>query len=338
MPSVNRVRWAKFRVTVLSVAACAILLTLVFLLTGGTLLEQKANIFLYVPDATGLDKDSPVRVDGIDVGKVKTVELTRQNDPNREVRVTMEVERERLNSITADSFAEISSDSLIGDKYVDITSQKSTAPIAPNGEIHLKPPSTVMKSVDLPQFEAQLRTISALITDIEEGRGQVGQFVAGNEVYSDINKSIGKIASAFHTAVTSTEAVDALYTDKLYKQVMTPLQNLDQSLARMQSGQGTAGQLIADSAQYDSAVKQVRDMATNLASIRSGVWLQSDEAYKSWNQTVVSFIQQVDRMNADPLLNSTALYENLVGSTGEVRDTLKDLRENPRKYLRLKVF
>jgi len=43
-------------------------------------------------------------------------------------------------------------------------------------------------------------------------------------------------------------------------------------------------------------------------------------------------------MNADPLLNSTALYESLVGSTGEARETIKDFRENPRKYLRLKVF
>ena len=172
------------------------------------MLQPKATIYLYVPDATGLDKNSPVRVDGIDVGKVSKVELTRQKDPNRVVRISVIVERNRLNSITADSFAEISSDSLIGDKYVDITSQTSAAPIRPGGEIRLKPPSTIMKSLDLPQFEAQLKTIDALLSDIEAGRGEVGQFVLGTDVYTALRNSIGKIESAFHKAVSSSEAVN----------------------------------------------------------------------------------------------------------------------------------
>lgn len=335
---VNRVKWAKFRVTTLAVVACAILFTLFYLLTGGTLLEQKATIYLYAPDATGLNKDSPVRVDGIDVGKVQKVELTNLTDPNRIIRVTMRVERDRLNSITADSYAELSSDSIIGDKYVDITSQTSTQGIKPNGEIKMKPPSNVMKSVDLPQFQAQLEQIEALITDIEAGRGQVGQFVNGTEVYTDVKNSLVKIEKAFHDAVSSTQAVDALYTDKLYLQVMTPLQSLDQSLARIQSGQGTAGLLLRDSAQYDSAVKRIEDLRSTIAGFHSSPWLQSDEAYQSWNQAVVSLIRQVDQFRSDPMLNSTDFYETLVGSTGEFRDGLKDFRENPRKYLRLKVF
>src|SRR5579863_8998398 len=109
MPSASRVRWAKFRVSVVCIVGLLILVTLVYLLTGGTLLEPKAKVFLYIPDASGLDKDSPVRVDGIDVGKVARVELSGQNDPNRVVRVVMILEKERLSSMTDDSFAEISS-------------------------------------------------------------------------------------------------------------------------------------------------------------------------------------------------------------------------------------
>ena len=119
---------------------------------------------------------------------------------------------------------------------------------------------------------------------------------------------------------------------------MTPMQSMEQSLARLQSGQGTGGQLLRDSAQYDSFLKTVQDLRTSIAQMQSSVWLQSNDAYKSWNQTVVSYIRQVDQIRADPLLNSTAMYETLVGSTAEARDTLKDFRENPRKYLRLKLF
>src|SRR5580692_607391 len=99
MPSARRVRWAKFRVICVCSAGLAILLTLIFLLTGGTLLERKVTLYLYVSDATGLSSESPVRVDGIDAGVVRLVELTGSNDPKRIVRVTMAVERNKLDSI-----------------------------------------------------------------------------------------------------------------------------------------------------------------------------------------------------------------------------------------------
>jgi phospholipid/cholesterol/gamma-HCH transport system substrate-binding protein len=338
MPSASRVRWAKFRVSVVSAVGLMILFTLFYLLTGGTLLEPKATIYLYVPDATGLDKNSPVRVDGIEVGKVSNVEFSGQTDPTRVVRISMAVEKDRLNSITDDSIAEISSESLIGDKYVDITSQKSIVPVRPNGEIHAKPPSELMKSLDLPQFQAQLRTIDALLTDIEGGKSTVGQFVLGNQIYNDLKASIGKIESAFHAAVTSSTAVETLYKDTLYNQITGPMANLDQALARLQSGQGTGGQMLHDTAQYESAMKTIQDLRASIADVQKGIWLQSDEAYQDWNRMLVSWIQQVDKLNADPMLNSTALYESLLGSAAQTRDSVKDFRENPRKYLRLKVW
>jgi phospholipid/cholesterol/gamma-HCH transport system substrate-binding protein len=135
MPSAARVSWAKFRVFIVSLAALVILSTLAALLTGGRLLQPKATLYLYVPDVTGLGQDSPVRVDGIDVGKVERVQLSGSNDPNRVVKITMTVERARLATIPADSYAELSTDSLIGDRYVDVTSGRATRSIAPGAEI-----------------------------------------------------------------------------------------------------------------------------------------------------------------------------------------------------------
>lgn len=332
MPSASRVRWAKFRVASVCVLAVLILATLSYLLTGGTLLEAKATIYLYVPDATGLAKDSPVRVDGIDVGKVSKVELSGQNDPNRIVRVTMTIERDRLNSMTADSFAEISSDSLIGDKFVDVTSQKSTEHIPPNGELHLKPPSDIMKNMDLPQFEAQLRSIDALLTDIEAGQSPVGQLVMGSGMYSGLLASVGRIQKAFHAAISTTTAVgDALSTDRIYNQVAGPMAAMDQSLAGMQAQ-------LRDSTQYAAALKQLEDLRGSIAEVRASPMMQSDQMYRDLDRMLVGFIQQVNQMDADPMLNSTAMYESLAGMAKETGDTMKVFREDPRKFLRLKVF
>src|SRR5207248_3001918 len=110
MPSARRVTWAKFRVSAVCLVAVVILSTLVYLLSGGTLLEPKANLYIYIPDATGLAKGSPARVDGIGVGKVSSVDLTELKQPNRIVKVTIRVERNRLASIPEDSYVQLSSD------------------------------------------------------------------------------------------------------------------------------------------------------------------------------------------------------------------------------------
>src|ERR1035438_7227902 len=121
MPSPQQVNWAKFRSSAVILAALLILGTLAFLLTGGTLLEPKVQIYLYLADATGVSPGSPVRVDGIGVGKVTLVELSGSNEPLRVVKVTMTVGRDRLRSISQDSTAQTTSDTIIGDKFVDVT-------------------------------------------------------------------------------------------------------------------------------------------------------------------------------------------------------------------------
>jgi hypothetical protein len=96
--------------------------------------------------------------------------------------------------------------------------------------------------------------------------------------------------------------------------------------------------MLHDTAQYDSARKEVNDLRQSVAQIRSGAWVDSDQMYRDWNHSLVSFIQQVDRFSADPLLNSTAAYESLAGMAREAAITVKDIRQDPRKYLRLKMF
>ncbi|MBZ5626996.1 MAG: MlaD family protein [Acidobacteriia bacterium] len=339
MPSARRVNWAKFRVTVVCLVALLILFTLVYLLTGGTLFQQKATVYMYIPDATGLAQDSPVRVDGIGVGKVKSVSLTGSREPNRVVKVTISVQRDRLASIPDDSFAQLGTDSLIGDKYVDITSGRNPNHIAPNGEITYKAQTDLMKSLDLSQFQQQLRIVDATLTEIEQGRSRVGQFVLGEEMYTSLLKYFSELQSGIRAAADVNSSLGrALYSDELYRQISDPIAEFDRSLARIQSGQGTAGSLFRDTAQYAQLRAGAHDLLSSLASLRSQEFMRSDRLYVDWNRAAISLIDSVDQMNASPLLNTSAAYDNLNGFAREWRDTVRDFREHPAKFLRLKVF
>jgi phospholipid/cholesterol/gamma-HCH transport system substrate-binding protein len=339
MPSARQIRWAKFRVLTVCVAAVVILSILAYLLTGGSLLTQRATMYLYIPDATGLGPGAPVRVDGIGVGKVRSVSLSGSSQPDRIVKVTMTVERDRLASIPDDSTAQLASETMIGDKFVDISSGASRHFASAGGEVVFKGSPDLLKTLDLSQFEQQLKVVSALLDDIEEGRSDLGQFVMGEQMYSDLRKRFAQIQSGVRAAASTTGQVGReLHTDLLYRQISQPLVDLDRSLARLQSGQGSAGQFLRDSAQYQKLRSDIEDLRRSIADLRTAPFMRSDDLYTDWNRRVQALIDGVDAFNRGPGMTTTQAYDNLNGFARQLQDGLRDFRQNPRKFMRLKVF
>jgi phospholipid/cholesterol/gamma-HCH transport system substrate-binding protein len=339
MPSAQQVNWAKFRASAVILAGLLILGTLAFLLTGGTFLEPKTQIYLFLPDATGVAPGSPVRVDGIGVGKVILVELSGSNEANRVVKVTMSIGRDRLASITGDSTAETATDTIIGDKFIDVTSGTGASHLMPGGELQFKGSGDLMQRVDIAQFQKQMHLIEVLLDDIEQGRSPLGEFIMGETIYNDLRKRITELQRGIHVAGETTTAVgQALYTDTLYRQITEPLRQLDESLARLQSGQGTGGALLRDTQQYEQALAQVADLRRSIESLHGAEMMTSDRAYRDWTRQAAAIVRQVDEFNAGPMLTTSAVYDNLQGMAKEFQATTREFRENPQKFLRIKLF
>ena len=339
MPSAERVQWAKLRTGATALAALLILSTLIFLLTGGTVLEPKSNIYLFMPDAMGLVPDAPVRVDGIPVGKVETVSFSGSNIPDRVVRVTMRVERDHLAGIPDDSTAEASSDTMLGDKFVDITSGKSAARIKPGAELIYKASPDLMKRLDVAQFQERIRTMDALLTELEQGRTPLGKFVQGDAMYRTILKRVQDAQQGLRAAAdTKSDIGNALYTDEVHRRADALLRALDESIAKIQSGQGGLGQFLRDDAQHAQWRNSVQELQKSLHEMRADSFFASDQQYADWSRAIQSLIRMVDEFAANPLLATSATYDNLNGMAKELQSTVKEFRENPRKFLRLKVF
>jgi phospholipid/cholesterol/gamma-HCH transport system substrate-binding protein len=335
MPSQQRVKWARFRVSAVSLVAMLILFTLFYLLTGGSLLSQRVPLYLYLSDGSGLERDAPVRVDGVDVGKVSAVRLSGSRDARRTVQVVMEVDRYRLAGIPTNSEAEISADTIIGDAFVDVTSRSAPASLLPGGEIRLKKPAESMKAIDILDLERQLRTFDALLQDLETGRGPVGDFVQGRKMYDDLVKRSAEIERALRAAVSATSAVGkALYSDEMYRRLSDSAARLDGALAAWQSGEGGAGRLLRDPAQYEKLRATLGDVRRSVAALHAGPMIQSADAYAGWNRGLAALTRQVDDINSTPAFTTSAPYESLSGAAREVRDWVRDFRTHPGKFLR----
>ena len=74
----------------------------------------------------------------------------------------------------------------------------------------------------------------------------------------------------------------------------------------------------------------------------AGKLLKDEELYKRMNQLVANLSGSIDKLNAGQgtlgqLLVNAQLYESLNGATRETQQLMKDIRSNPKKFLRIKL-
>jgi phospholipid/cholesterol/gamma-HCH transport system substrate-binding protein len=344
MPHPHRLRWAKIRIVVVAVSALSVLSVLTYLLSGGTWLKAKVSVTTYIPDSTGLEPDADVLLNGVKVGLVASVRLTPSRDANRVVEVRMKIEKAFLPYIPDDSLTTIDSANLLGDKYININMGRSPRHVVADGELRFPPPSNMMQNIDLRQFDAQLRTIDQIIQDIQAGKGPLGQFVMSEDLYRQFLDGVAKVEKELRAATGSQSQLgQALYSAAMYDDLSESLRQLDDRLAQMQ-----ATPLLRDAAQYDRMRGQFAQVRQTLADLNAGKGsgghlIASDAEYVEWNRRVAAWIENVDALNSSEsgmgkMLWNAETYKSLNGQLRELQSTVKEFREDPRKFLHIKLF
>jgi phospholipid/cholesterol/gamma-HCH transport system substrate-binding protein len=340
------------RVAIVILAAICISGTLIFLLSGGgpDSFSRKAVISTYMPDATGLARNSEVRRNGIRIGHVTRLDISNSLDPQRAVRVDMKIIARYLKTIPLDSLTSIGADTLVGYKFVDIAAGKSPIPLSDNGVLPSEPLQQADNRADLiRRLQTELRQADELLIQISSGNTKIGQFVMGDKEYNDFLKQV----RAFENATRSFTSADsvagaALFTNGMYQQFRAPLLRVDATLAAVQRGEGAAGKLFASDDQYNQLLKSLQSFRAVLADANAGKGkfgplLQNDAAYNK----VRAMLSSTDAMlrslqagegNVGQLLKNPQLYESLNGSLRSMQALLEDLRTNPKKYLRYQVY
>ncbi len=354
MPARARVRWAQLRVGVMAIAAMIVLAILVWLLTSQKpFWEKTVPIYTYMNDAAGLATGAPVRLNGILIGSVARIELTKLQDPNKFVRIEMQVDSNYLKDIPVDSVAGMTSENVLGTKFINISRGQSQTTVQPGGVLPSEP-SAELEDLMRRGFgvfdstQAILNRIEKLIAQIEAGKGNVGKFIADEEFYNRLTATVREFQK-IATAISSGKGTvgKLLYDDSLYNDVRRSVGRLDSIMASLQAGEGTAGKLLRDPSLYDDARHNVRELRQILEGVRSGKGtagklVTDDQLYNRVLAVADSLDKTLNRINTGEgtlgqLLVNRSLYESLNGLSSEMRALVKDIRANPSKFLRVKL-
>jgi len=152
---------------------------------------------------------------------------------------------------------------------------------------------------------SQLESISS---DIKAGRGSAGKFVNDDQLYTETRNAVAELRQ-------SAEKISAIADDV---KLLT---------ADLRDGKGSAGKLLKDDKFYDdaqAAIAKFNSMSTHLDAI-----LADAQAGKG---TVGKLITDETLYNS---VNQTA--NNVNTFTSEGTKLLYDFRQNPKKFLRIKL-
>ncbi len=355
MPSKNKVSLAQLRVGILGIVALACIALIVFLLTGNMQWFQTvAPLHVYTSDAAGLTPGAPVRINGIQAGKVDNVGLSGETNPQRVIKVDFTVNGDMLKQIPVDSVASISSDNLLGStKFLQITKGTNPATVQPGATLKAENTQQFDQLVAqgftvLDSAQAVLGKITTIVGEVEAGNGTIGKLLVDQSLYNSLAATVNQVQLLATTLNTKTGTIGHLINDNaLYDQIQTLVNRIDQVTAGLQQGQGTAGLFLKDPKVYNGLDKSITQLNTMLANLNAGKGtagqlLVSNKIGNDVSRTLGKVDLTLDKVNSGrgtigQLLVNPALYDSMNGTTRELHEVLRDFRANPKKFLSIKL-
>jgi len=357
MAVANKVGWAQLRVGLMALVALVILAFLIFLLTGAdNPFEAKTFLYTYMSDSAALAEGSAVRLNGILIGKVKSVELSGDKNNQRAIRMKLQVDKRYLPLVPEDSIIAFSAENVLGAKFLNIKRGVSPTPIQAGGELRARDEKDFLEIVQsamplLESLQSILRRIDKVVAQVESGQGSIGKLLYDPSIVNRVDSMLSDVQKVTRALSEGRgTAGRLLYDESLYDDLHRTLMRVDSLAEGMQKGEGTAGKLLKDPALYDDLRKSTTELQVMISELNAGKGtagklLKDDVLHNRLLATLDNLNGTVDRINAGQgtigqLMVNPALYENLTATAAEVQAMMKDFRANPKKFLtiQLKLF
>jgi phospholipid/cholesterol/gamma-HCH transport system substrate-binding protein len=320
----------------------------IFYVTGAGVLGPKYRLRTYMADVSGLANGAPVRVDGVEVGNVEKITLVPRNPgqtpaKNRNIEVDMRLNRRFQPDVLTDSAASLVTEGLLGNKYVNISRGFTGSPLTDGQEVPASETREMLNSL-----QALSDSMQEILNDIKEGRGTIGKLLLDPSAYDHLNKVLGRADSMIANVQAGHGTLGKLVaSDELYNKVDKSLDNVNGLVTDVRSGKGTLAKLLNDPTLYDEAKQALNNSNALLGDVRAGKGsfgkLMNDDAlYNNLRDTSNNLAQATNKLNdntttAGKLFSDPKLYDNLAGLTGDLRLLIGEFRQNPGKFLRIKV-
>lgn len=356
MPSQKQLKWSQLKVGVTVIVASVTLGVLLFLMSGSQgFFTPRITVRSYFDNAEGLRVGAPVRLSGVDVGNVTKMAIV--NVPEKRltpVEVTMKVSTKYRESMRRDSVTSLETAGVLGETYLDIDSSQAVGTPLQDGDtlptqVHPDFNQVVRASQStLQNMDALLKRADRILAFAESGKGSLGKLIYDPTLYNrfsltvaDFQKIVTQVGNGEGSLGRLISRTDA------YDKFLSTLDKMNSVIDDMQQGKGTAGKFLKDPSLYNNANDTIANLRKVTEDINAGKGTlgkltKDEELAKKLDTTITKLSQLTTELEAGQgtagkLFKDETLYNNANEMLTETRNLVKSIRENPKKYLSIKL-
>ena len=358
MPSRKEIQWSQLKVGALVLAAVAILIGLIFLMSGssGGVFAHKMVLRSYFENASGLKKGAPVTLEGVTIGNVTKIQIVPARNPTP-VEVTLQVNHGAEYALHVDSTTSIAQAGVLGDSYVDISSSHASGPEpANNAELVARSVPSIQQVVDTSQDALKKATsvmtkLDIMMDTLNSKRGTAGELLNDPQLYTRVTHLIANLENITQGVSQGKGSLGKLITDEtLYNKLNATVDRLNMISESLAAGHGSAGKLLHDETLYNNLNSAVANTDKLLDGINHGKGalgkVSSDPEFaRKLDDTVTNLDSLLKSINEGKgtlgqLMVNRSLYDHADQTMDQAQELVKGFRQNPKKYLtiQMKVF
>lgn len=286
---------------------------------------------VFFDSVSGLVKDSPVQIAGIEVGRVNDIKLKEGR-----AQVTMTISKGV--PVYEDAQAVIKSQGVLGDKFIEISPGKASAQVLKEGGLISGSRSTVELDDLLAKASPAMDNISKIAKNLgdvlgtEEGKNNL------KDTFFNIKKTTEDIRS-ITTGLSQGEGTmgKLIRDDALYLDMRNTVAGLKETVTQIQGGQGSIGKFLKDEDFYNESKKTLTSLQNVAKKIDSGEGtlgklVNDDSLYKEAQETMANLNQTAKKINQGEgtlgkLINDDALYKETKYTLRSVTKATEGLSE-----------
>jgi phospholipid/cholesterol/gamma-HCH transport system substrate-binding protein len=356
LPSQKQLKWSQLRVGITVIVASLTLALLLFLMSGTAgLFTPRITLKSYFDNAQGLRPGAPVRLSGVDIGNVTKIRIVSDKDKQlTPVEVTMKVSTKYHFGLRRDSVTSLDTAGVLGETYLDIDSAQAVGPIAQDGDtlptqVHPDFNQVVRASQStLENLDALLKRADRILAFAESGKGSLGKLIYDPTLYNRFSDTVAEFQKIVSQVGSGQGSLGALISrNDAYDKFLATLDKMNGVIDDIQQGKGTAGKFFKDPSLYNNANDAIANVKELTADINAGKGplgkLTKDEVLAQKLDTTITKLSQLTtdleagQGTAGRLFKDESLYNNANEMLVETRDLVKAIRQNPKKYLSIKL-
>ncbi len=356
MPSEKQLKWSQLRVGLTVIVASLVLALLLFLMSGtGGFFTKRITLVSYFDNAEGLRVGAPVRLNGVDIGNVMKIVIVPDKDKQlTPVEVIMKVSTKYSFNLRRDSVTSLETAGVLGETFMDMDSAQAVGPPAQDGDTlptHVHPDfNEVVRSSQstLQNMDALLKRADRILAFAESGKGSLGKLIYDPTLYDRFSQTVAELKTVVDEIANGKGSLGQLINKSdAYDKFVATLDKMNGVVDDLQAGKGTAGKFLKDPTLYNNAndtIVNLKKVSDDLQAGKgtAGRLLKDEELGKKIDTTMTKLAAltsdlEAGKGTAGKILKDDTMYNNINHVLEETQGLIKSIRENPKKYLSIKL-